>query len=272
MIFAPLVALSLAQYASSSPSPVAVADTKHGSSVLSSMGPVTFLFPEARQWSEDADNTAPCGSFASVSSNRTEFPLDDGFVAFIAKYLSYNVKLSISYNSNPTTQDEFEEWYNGNISSELHIGHTCFFMPDQPNSINAGDVATIQAIYQNDDEDELDSNGEPAESTYNQTYYVCSDIKFVEESVFDVSDYALSCFNATDDNYYAESSIDTDGVATYNSVQVSGVASVRSSAGLSSTTGTSSSATSTSRGAAADFVIPVSGVLGALALVIPALI
>lgn len=279
MFLAPLTALAIAQYVAAVPAPVpaafALADTKHGSSATSSMGPVTFLYPEVRQWSADADNIAPCGSFASVSENRTEFPLDDGFVAFIAKYISYNVKLSISYNSDPTTQDEFEEWYNGNVSSELNIGHTCFFMPDQPQSINAGDVATIQAIYQNDDEDQVGSDGQPVQTNYNDTFYVCADIVFVESSVFEVSDYALSCFNATDNNYYAESTIETDGVATYDSSQVSEVESARSSAGLSSTTGeatSTSASTSSSAGAAIELSAPVTGILGALALVVPALI
>lgn len=276
MIFAPLAALVLAQYAAATPVAAPVADTKHGSSVLDDMGPVTFLFPEVREWSADADNIAPCGSYANIN-NRTDFPLDDGFVAFIAKYISYNVKLSISYNSNPTTQDEFEEWYNGNVSSELHIGHTCFFMPDLPNSVNTGDVATIQAIYQNDDSNDLSSDGTPSETNYNETFYVCADVTFVEESVFDVTDYALSCFNATDDNYYAESSIDAaTSVATYDSSQVSEVASARSSQAYTSTTSSSSSSTATSSssssttGGAVGLVVPVSGAFAVIAMVLPA--
>lgn len=267
-----LSALVLVQYACATPVAAPVPDTKHGSAAANDMGPVAFLYPEVRQWSADADNTAPCGSYASVSTNRSDFPLDDGFVAFIAKYESYNVKLSISYNSNPTTQDDFEEWYNGNVSSELLIGHTCFFMPDQPNSINAGDVATIQAIYQNDDADRVGSDELPVESAMNETFYVCADIQFVEESVFDLSDYALSCFNVTDSNYYSESSITTSGVATVDSAQQSEVAAARSSAGLSSTTGTSTSTSSSSRAGGMGLIVPVSGLLGALAIVVPYLL
>ncbi|CDR42066.1 CYFA0S08e03224g1_1 [Cyberlindnera fabianii] len=288
MFYAPLTALAFAGYAAASPVavPVAVpvADTKHGSSYANSMGPVTFLYPEVRQWSADADNTAPCGSYAAIG-NRSDFPLDDGFVAFIAKYISYKVKLSISYNENPTSQSDFDEWYNGNVTSELHIGHTCFHMPDQPNSINAGDVATIQAIYINDDEDAVGTDGQPIESEFNETFYVCSDIKFVEESVFDLTDFALSCFNATNDNYYEISSIDTEASVTYDSEQASEVSAARASAGITSSSSSTSSATATSSssasssaasssssGIAAAMGAPSVGIFGAFALAIPALI
>jgi len=249
---------------------------KHGSSFANTMGPVTFLYPETRQWAADVDNIAPCGSNSGVR-NRSEFPLDDGFIAFIAKYQSYKVKLSISYNENPTSQDDFDEWYYGtNVTDELHIGHTCFYMPDQPNTINAGDVATIQVIYQNDDEES--ETGDSNESSGNETFYACADIKFVEESVFDVTDYAYSCFNATNDNYYAESSIDADSsVATYDSSQLSEVSSVQRTASAtgssSSTTSTnsdsSSSSSSSSAGAAMASILtsPIVGFAGVLALI-----
>lgn len=38
------------------------------------MGPAAFMWPADRVWSAAADNTAPCGSVASVV-NRTDFPL-----------------------------------------------------------------------------------------------------------------------------------------------------------------------------------------------------
>lgn len=274
-----LAASLLTGLVSASPKAVpAASPLKHGSSYALTMGPVTFLYPETRQWSEDVDNIAPCGSNAGVQ-NRSDFPLDDGFVAFIAKYNSYKVRLSISYNENPTSQDDFDVWYDGsNVTDELHIGHTCFYMPDQPNSINAGDVATIQVIYQNDDEDgESYESGAEVEGATNETYYACSDITFVEESVFDVTDYALSCFNATDDNYYSESDVDTaTSAATYDSSVVSKVSSVASSVAKtasdsqSSASSTSSSSSSSSAGAAVVAAVlssPVAGFAGVLALI-----
>lgn len=266
-----------------SASPKAIPDAsplKHGSSYAVTMGPVTFLYPETRQWSEDVENIAPCGSNAGIQ-NRSDFPLDDGFISFIAKYKSYKIKLSISYNENPTSQDDFDEWYYGqNVTDELHIGHTCFYMPDQPNTINSGDVATIQVIYQNDDEDETNSDGSPIESSGNETFYACSDIKFVEESVFDVTDFAYSCFNATNDDYYAESSIDADtSAATYDSSAVSHASSVArtasnaasgsSSSATATSSGSSSSSSSSSRGGAAVAAVlssPITGFAGILAV------
>lgn len=38
------------------------------------MGPAAFLWPPDREWSADADSTAPCGSTKGVGV-RTEFPL-----------------------------------------------------------------------------------------------------------------------------------------------------------------------------------------------------
>ena len=38
------------------------------------MGPVAFLWPADRPWSESQDNIGPCGSSASIA-NRTQFPL-----------------------------------------------------------------------------------------------------------------------------------------------------------------------------------------------------
>lgn len=282
LLLALATAVSAAPKAIPAASAISSPDEKHGSSYALTMGPLTFLYPEVREWTADADNTAPCGSTAGVSSNRSEFPLDDGFVAFIAKYVSYNVKLSISYNSNPTSQDDFDEWYYGkNVSSELHIGHTCFYMPDQPSNIGVGDVATIQAIYMNDDEDdESNSDGSPISSGLNETFYFCSDIKFVEESVFDVTDYAYSCFNATNDDYYSESSVDAaTSSATYDSSVLSKVASVQSSAGTTataltttSTAASSSTSSSKSKGDAGALELPLTGLAAAAVAIVGGLL
>lgn len=51
------------------------ANEVHGQSELgNTMGPVDFLWPSSREWSADADNTAPCGSTEGVT-DRTVFPL-----------------------------------------------------------------------------------------------------------------------------------------------------------------------------------------------------
>ncbi|GMF78506.1 unnamed protein product [[Candida] boidinii] len=167
------------------------AELQHGSEYSNTMGEIAMLYPDDREWSEDAETVAPCGSFASIS-NRSDFPLDDGFVALVAKTTSaWSVSLKISYNEDPTSNDDFDEWASGNVTNDVDIGHTCFYLPDQPSSVNVGDKATIQLLYM------------ALEDDSNVTHYACADITFVEESVFKTSTYALSCFNATDDSYYS---------------------------------------------------------------------
>lgn len=179
------------------PDPTDADGLAHGSEARNTMGPAEFLYPYGRQWTEETEYTPPCGTNAGVLSNRSKFALDDGFVAIVAKMEAYKVRLSISYNEDPQSQSDFEDWYEGNVTDDLFIGHTCFYAPELPSSINAGDVATIQLIYQNDDMDYEDEDGIATLNDKNQTFYVCADIVFVEDSVFDVSPYATRCFNYT---------------------------------------------------------------------------
>ncbi|VEU21851.1 DEKNAAC102810 [Brettanomyces naardenensis] len=210
---------------------------EHGSEYANSMGEIAMLYPGDREWSEEAETVAPCGSYASVV-NRTDFPLDKGFVALVAKsHQAWSVSLKISYKDDPTDNADFDEWASGNVTNEIDIGHTCFYMPDPPSSINAGDFATIQLEYM------------ALEDDANETHYACSDIKFVEDSVFKVTEFALDCFNATDDDYYSysdygESSI--EDVDTEESSASSESATSSSDSSSASSTATSSSSSSTS--------------------------
>ncbi|GMF05618.1 unnamed protein product [Ambrosiozyma monospora] len=127
--------------------PIAFAEAlalEHGSEYANTMGEIAMLYPEDREWSEEAETIAPCGTHSGVG-NRTEFPLDDGFVALVAKsYDAWSVSLKITYDSDPGENSDFQEWASGNVTNEIDIGHTCFYMPDIPSSINSGDYATIQ--------------------------------------------------------------------------------------------------------------------------------
>ncbi len=49
-----------------------------GAVTSNDMGPAAFMWPPDRVWSAALDNTAPCGSSASVG-NRTQFPLSKLF-------------------------------------------------------------------------------------------------------------------------------------------------------------------------------------------------
>lgn len=86
------------------------------------LGPAAFMWPPDRLWSEQTDNTPPCGSAASVT-NRTLFPLCEqaiptphlaysltqleagGKVALMAQDDSYHVQLSISFSSSKPSAD-----------------------------------------------------------------------------------------------------------------------------------------------------------------------
>ena len=86
---------------------------EHGEEYEKTMGPVAFLWPPDREWGAAQDNTAPCGSTASVV-NRTEYPLrklvpcpDDacsfspvnGQIALVAQDESWYIQVAISHKN-----------------------------------------------------------------------------------------------------------------------------------------------------------------------------
>lgn len=146
------------------------------------MGPAAFMWPPDRVWSAAADNTSPCGSVADAS-NRTEFPLENGKVALVAQDDSYDIELSISYSSDPQSNDDFETLVDAKAFSELDPGHTCVPLT-LPSSPSAGDNATLQVRYIAD-----------FDKPENQTFYACADIRLVELAKFAT---AIPCFNATE--------------------------------------------------------------------------
>ncbi|KAG7875917.1 hypothetical protein KL938_004851 [Ogataea parapolymorpha] len=216
--------------------PIAFAEAlalEHGSGYANTMGEIAMLYPTDREWSEEAETIAPCGSYAAPG-NRSEFPLDDGFVSLVAKsHQAWAVNLKISYNNNPTSNDDFDTWATHNLTSQIDIGHTCYYLPDIPSNINSGDYATIQLEYM------------ALEDDSNVTHYACADVEFVEKSVFEVTQYALACFNATDDNYYS-SEITVDTASWFSSASSAHFATLSESTTLSQSTTSRAAATTTS--------------------------
>ncbi|CAM1508021.1 Fc.00g048690.m01.CDS01 [Cosmosporella sp. VM-42] len=147
------------------------------------MGPAAFMWPADRVWSAAMDNTAPCGSVASVG-NRSEFPMKNGKIALIGQDESYDIQLSISYLSDPKSNSDFSTLIDAGAFKEIDPGHTCVNVEDAPASVSAGDNATLQIQYI-----------AGFDSSENQTFYACADITFVGLSDFDES---IPCFNATD--------------------------------------------------------------------------
>ncbi|KAF4775642.1 WSC2 [Colletotrichum scovillei] len=146
------------------------------------MGPAAFLWPPDREWSADADNTAPCGS-TNGPGVRTEFPLVNGKLALVTQDITRSVHLSVSYENDPKSASDFETFLGPSEVGSLDLGHTCVTVPTAPSGTAAGSNATYRMLYvSNFDQDE----------SKRETYYACADVTFVE--VFAAS---IPCFNAT---------------------------------------------------------------------------
>ncbi|KAF2843804.1 hypothetical protein M501DRAFT_921986, partial [Patellaria atrata CBS 101060] len=147
------------------------------------MGPIAFMWPEDREWSASADNTAPCGSRANVG-NRTEFPLTRGAIALVAQDEAWTIQVAISYDNNPQSNDDFQTLISERIG-EIDPGHVCYSVPEPSRDIvENGANATIQVRYTSD------FGGEQN----NETFYACSDITYVNPAQFTMQ---IPCFNVT---------------------------------------------------------------------------
>ncbi|KIY03120.1 uncharacterized protein Z520_01587 [Fonsecaea multimorphosa CBS 102226] len=196
---------------------------EHGEEYEKTMGPVAFLWPPDREWGAAQDNTAPCGSAASVV-NRTEFPLLNGQIALVAQDESWSIQVAISHKNDPTSNDDFEIVIAAMRIPELDEGHQCYPVPNPSADIEALSNATLQIQYTSDFEDDR-----------NETYYACADITYVPTSQFT---YQVPCFNATVDDFNItdsdpglSSSASASG-ATATS-EATGAAELSSSSGLS---------------------------------------
>lgn len=220
-----------------------VAAQDHGEEYAQTMGPVAFLWPPDRQWSEDTEDIAPCGSSARPS-NRTDFPLTGGKVLLVAQDDAWAVDINIAVKSDPTSVNDFQNWYSTNVTDLLDTAHICYGTPDAPSNIKAGDVATIQLVYN------------ALDGTNNVSHYACADIIFVEDKDFVNSGYSAFCFNTTEN----ESAPDGTPSEVTNSAAS---AAASSTAGASATTATPGGAASTTTSANSAQTYALSGLLAA---------
>ncbi|OAP65388.1 hypothetical protein AYL99_01360 [Fonsecaea erecta] len=206
---------------------------EHGEEYEKTMGPVAFLWPPDREWGAAQDNTAPCGSAASVV-NRTEFPLLNGQIALVAQDESWYIQVAISHKNDPTSNDDFEIVIPATRIPELSEGHQCYPIPNPAADIEALSNATLQIRYTSDFEDDR-----------NETYYACADVTYVPTSQFT---YQVPCFNATVDDFNV-TDVDPDSSSS------------ASAAGATATSGvmedTGSSSSGLSGGAIAGIVVGV---------------
>lgn len=214
--------------------------TARAEDIDSNLGAAGFLFPTEREYSASADTTAPCGSVAQVG-NRTSFPITGGFVGLVDQEEAYSVSVSISYNSNPTSLNEFETLIASTRIQDLYEGHTCVTIPNPPSNISVGDVATLQVAF------EAVWDG----STTNETYYACADIVYILDADFTENDY---CFNATIGGPSTTAAADSSTATSTSGLSGSSSGSSGSS-GSSSSSGSTSSSSKISKGAIAGAVV-----------------
>ena len=109
-----------------------------------------------------------------------------GQIALVGQDDSYDVRLAVSYSSNPQQNSDFEVLITAEAFREMDPGHTCIDVPDPDSGIAAGSNATLQITYIAD-----------FDQPDNQTFYACADITYVAAETFN-SD-VVPCFNATSD-------------------------------------------------------------------------
>lgn len=91
---------------------------------------------------------------------------------------------SPSCSADPKSNSDFNTLIDAKSFREIDPGHTCVPVSDAPDSVTAGDKATLQIKYIAD-----------FDKPVNETFYACADIRFVETASFKV---AVPCFNATE--------------------------------------------------------------------------
>lgn len=226
----------------------------HGDEYSQTMGPVAFLWPPDREWSEDSENTAPCGSSSGPMSERAQFPLDGGHIALVAQDEAWAVNVRISFRSNPTSLNDFQDWFASNITNELDEAHMCYSTPSVPSSIKAGDFGTIQLEYN------------AIDSSKNISHFACADVYFVEKDKFQNNGFSSMCFNTTDNELApagtpSESDVSPQNVNSASSSRTAAPAGASTSA---ATTSASANGAISSNNVALGSVFGVAGLVAAL--------
>lgn len=213
----------------------------HGEEYSQTMGPVAFLWPPDREWSEGTENIAPCGTASGPMTNRSQFPLDGGHVALVAQAQAWAVNVRISFRSNPTSQNDFQDWFASNITDDLDTAHMCYSTPSVPSSIKSGDFGTIQLEYN------------AIDGSQNVSHFACADVYFVELNKFQNNGFSAMCFNTTEDEAAPSGTPDEDEVSSGSGVN---------SASTSTTATPAAAATSSTQSANGAGPIALSGFVG----------
>ncbi|ORY18710.1 NAC domain-domain-containing protein [Clohesyomyces aquaticus] len=136
-----------------------------------------LTYPPARGFSDDKSGTFPCGGFDTVSSNRTEFPINGGSVQLDMHHTQTKVEVLLSIGSDPGNH------YNIVLKPTLAqegLGDFCIAGLSIPSGLNISNntPATIQVV----------SNGDPDGGLYQ-----CADVTLTTQTV----DLSSHCKNNT---------------------------------------------------------------------------
>ncbi|KAK7204914.1 hypothetical protein BZA70DRAFT_278680 [Myxozyma melibiosi] len=223
---------------------------EHGESGAQEMGPMAFLWPPDREWSDDYDNTSPCGS-ATGARNRTDFPLEDGAIALVMQDSTWNIEIAIYYGSdNPTSISQFTDIL-PEIAS-LEAGHKCYYIEDQNSSVTIGENATFEIRYT------------AVDDSVNATQYACADVTFVSVATFNET---IPCFNVSYSDYSDSSSSSSISSALESLTSAESAAKASSTAAPTSSgseSASSSSAVTSSSAASSSEAASSSSVAGAM--------
>ncbi|KAF9347342.1 hypothetical protein BGX26_001165 [Mortierella sp. AD094] len=107
-------------------------------------------YPPSRGFDDDAEPNAPCGGFNAVPTNRSMFPLTNGFVDIDSFHPSSTVTINVAIGANPAAAD-----FTAAAASAIainHPGHSClsFNLTSIPGAANNTN-ATIQLVYNGGD-------------------------------------------------------------------------------------------------------------------------
>ncbi|KAL6805611.1 hypothetical protein J3E68DRAFT_442005 [Trichoderma sp. SZMC 28012] len=146
-------------------------------------GAASFGWPPPRVWEDAYEDIAPCGSVEEPGS-RVNFTTYQGHVLIFTQAKAWNLKLGVSYTSDPLNLTDFQPMMKYVWIDEVDAGVTCINVPNAPMLVKSGTKATIQLSYRSDHGSFSD----------NRTLYTCADITYVRPK--DVP-YKIPCFNTT---------------------------------------------------------------------------
>lgn len=109
----------------------------------------TLTYPPTRGFDHDHEDVAPCGNFNSVG-NRTEFPLQDGFVQITSGHTSYSYEVKLVTGSNPQTQD-FNSSATTVAQGQVNHPEGACIPLNLGNNTQSGTNATIQVVFNGGD-------------------------------------------------------------------------------------------------------------------------